>query len=311
MILMVGAGQMAQEYAKVLNALECDFTVVGRSEASATEFEKSTGIKPFIGGLNKFCDSDDIQQYESAIVATGIEQLAHITSKLIDSGIKHILVEKPGGLDVTEIEALAVHAEINNADVYVGYNRRFYSSLLAAKDIIENDGGVKSFNFEITEWGHVISELEKADGVKENWFFGNTSHVVDMAFYLGGFPKQFSCYYNGSEEWHSRSNNFSGAGVSECGALFAYHGNWGAPGRWSVEILTSSHRLIFRPMEKLQIQNLGSVTIEAYDIDDSLDIEFKPGLFKQVEAFLHNSKELCSISQQKEYIQYYSRMAGY
>lgn len=312
MILMIGAGPMAQEYVKVLNALECDFTVVGRSEASAIEFSKATGITPFIGGLNKFCECEDIKKYESAIVATGVEQLAQTTSKLIDNGIKYILLEKPGGLDVTEIEELTSHAEMNEAKVYIAYNRRFYASLLAAKDIIKKDGGVKSFNFELTEWGHVISKLEKAEGVKENWFFGNTTHVTDMAFYLGGFPKQLSCFYNGGEEWHTRSYNFSGAGISEHGALFAYHGNWGAPGRWSVEILTSAHRLIFRPMEKLQIQKLGSVAIEFYDVDDSLDLEFKPGLFKQFEAFLNdNSKELCSLSDQKENILLYSRMAGY
>ncbi|WP_197740081.1 hypothetical protein [Vibrio taketomensis] len=39
--------------------------------------------------------------------------------------------------------------------------------MLAAKNIIKQDGGVQSFNFELTEWGHVIANLEKGEGVKK------------------------------------------------------------------------------------------------------------------------------------------------
>ena len=288
------------------------FVVVGRSEASATIFQEATGVSPFIGGLDKFCESEDLQPFEFGIVTTGVEQLAPTTIKLIDHGVKNILVEKPAGLDAQEIAGLADYADQHDAKVYVAYNRRFYSSLLSAKEIIEQDGGVQSFNFEITEWGHVIAKLNKAKGVKENWFLANTTHVVDMAFYLGGFPEQLSCFSNGGEEWHQRSYNFSGAGVSDSGALFAYYGNWGAPGRWSVEILTSAHRLIFRPMEKLQIQKLGSVSIEPVGVDDSLDNKYKPGLYKQTEAFLSSSTEnLCSLRKQLLMLPVYERMAGY
>ena len=45
----------------------------------------------------------------------------------------------------------------------VGFNRRFYSSVLKAKDIIHEDGGVKSFFFEFTEWSHVIAGLKNPD----------------------------------------------------------------------------------------------------------------------------------------------------
>lgn len=312
MIVIVGAGPMAQEYVRVLNGLEYDFVVVGRSESSALNFTQATGIKPFIGGLDKFCEVEDLQKYQSAIVATGVEELASTTLKLISNGIKHILVEKPAGLDAKEIEKVATYAECHDAKVYVAYNRRFFSSSLTAKKIIEQDGGVKSFNFELTEWGHVISKLEKGKGVKENWFLANTTHVTDMAFYLGGFPKELSCFFSGGEKWHSRSYNFSGAGIADNGALFAYYGNWGAPGRWSVELLTSNHRLIFRPMEKLQVQKLGSVTVEFLDMDDSLDTEYKPGLFKQTESFLSGNPDgLCTLSEQKNNIKLYSKMAGY
>ncbi|WP_232060925.1 Gfo/Idh/MocA family oxidoreductase [Vibrio taketomensis] len=133
MILMIGAGAMAQEYAKVLNGLERNYAVVGRSEASASKFKDVTGISPFVGGLNKFCETTDLTQYEFAIVTTGVEQLASTTMQLIGQGIKKILVEKPAGLDVQEIAELANYAESYNAQVYVAYNRRFSHLCLLLK----------------------------------------------------------------------------------------------------------------------------------------------------------------------------------
>ena len=74
-------------------------------------------------------------------------------------------------------------------------------------------------------------------------------------------------------------------------ALFSYHANWEAPGRWSVEILTPKHRLYFKPMETLQIQEIGSVAVNPVQIDDTLDKEFKPGLYLQVKSFLDGKQK--------------------
>lgn len=313
MILVVGAGGMAQEYVKVLNALKEDFLVVGRSEKSAENFFQKTGIKAICGGIEAFFlqNSKEVV-FSSAIVTTGVEELASASKFLIEKGIKNILVEKPAGLTSNEVKALSEFATKNSAKVYVAYNRRFFASVIAAKKIIDEDGGVQSFNFELTEWGHVIKDNPKADEVKDNWFLANTTHVADMAYFLGGFPKELSCYATGGLDWHKRSHNYSGAGISNSGALFSYNGNWAAPGRWSVEMLTNKHRLIFRPMEKLQIQELGSVAQEFVEIDDSLDQEFKPGLYNQVSAFLNQETEsLCCLHEHSKHVEIYTKMAGY
>ena len=307
----MGAGPMARDYAKVLDALKQHYVVIGRGEASAVEFEQLAGHKVERGGLALWLENVQ-EKPEAAIVSVGVEVLAETTLQLLGHGIKRILVEKPAGLDIHQIRQVAEMAAEQNAEVYVAYNRRFYSAVLAAEKIIADDGGVESFTFEVTEWAHVIAGIKKADGVKENWFMGNTTHVVDLAFYLGGQPSELCCFTAGQTGWHSRSANFAGAGRSVKGALFSYHGNWNAPGRWSVEVLTNRHRLIFRPMEKLQLQKIGSVAIEPCNIDDSLDTQFKPGLYRQVEAFLNGLPEgLCPISEHIENVRHYVEMAGY
>lgn len=311
-IWLVGAGQMAVDYHNVLNDLKVPFTVVGRGIESATSFTEKTGVRPFTGGLSSFL-SKGPEPFSHAIVAVSVEKLAEITKELLGYGIKNILVEKPAGLNIKEIETVANLTKDKNANVYVAYNRRFYASVLKAKEIIENDGGVTSFNFDFTEWSHEIEKLEKAPGVKENWFLANSTHVVDLAFYLGGKPKEIASFFSGGLDWHPSASIFSGAGVSEAGALFSYQANWESAGRWSVEMLTKEHRLIFRPMEKLQIQKRGSVKVDFVDdIDYSLDEKYKPGLHAQVNAFFKKKNgAICTIKEHLSHCSNFCMMANY
>ncbi|TDF81196.1 Gfo/Idh/MocA family oxidoreductase [Pseudomonas sp. H9] len=311
MILLIGAGPMAVHYANVLKGLKKEFRVVGRSLQSAETFEKATGVTPSVGGLESFLKGCD-EVIEHAIVAVSVEQLEEATRQLLMHGVTRILVEKPGGLTLASIHSLQALATERNANVFIAYNRRFLSSVLLAKDMIADDGGVTSFIFELTEWSDSIAKIHKAEGVKENWFFANTSHVTDLAFYLGGLPEELSCYVAGKLDWHSRASRFFGAGKTNCGALFSYSGDWDAPGRWAVEVMTSKRRYIFKPMEKLQVQNRNSVAVDYCEVDDSLDQQYKPGLFLQVKHFLDEDfSAMCSLQEHLASSTMYARIANY
>ena len=303
---------MAQEYIKVLTALNVKFTVIGRGGGSAQRCEAVTGVKVIRGGLENFLlEVPDVCTH--AIVAVGVEKLYGETTKLLDYGVTNVLVEKPAGLEKSEIDALVRDSYKKDAKVFVAYNRRFFASVLEAKRMIESDGGVASFHFEFTEWGHVIEPLKKGEGVKEKWFLGNSTHVVDLAFYLGGAPAEISCFSSGGLDWHPAASKFSGAGVSVSGALFNYQANWESAGRWRVEMLTDKRKLLLCPLEKLQEQKKGTVlTEEVESIDYSLDNKFKPGLFVQVQRFLQGATdELCNIDEQLSMFEHYNKMAGY
>lgn len=286
-ILIVGAGNIAKEYCRILKDMHFSPDIVCRSEQKAQSFHEEEGVQVFSGGIEAFLH-DNITTYDYAIVAVDVESLCEVSCQILQSGIKKVLVEKPAGMNRTEIEKMAALAEANNASVYIAYNRRFYASTEKALQIIEEDGGVQSFHFEFTEWPHVIEPLPYSKRVKENCFFENSTHVVDLAFFLGGEPKEIKCYTAGSLNWHSNAAVYAGAGIAENGALFTYDANWAAPGRWAVEILTRKHRLIFKPMEKLSIQKTASVKVDPVEIEDELDIRFKPGFYKQTESFVND-----------------------
>jgi predicted dehydrogenase len=306
-ILLIGSGPMSQAYAKVLIDMKVDFEVIGRGLHSAEEFEKQVGIKPFVGGVEKFISLHSASAFSKAIVATGTEGLKDITQQLVKWGIGEILVEKPGGKSIEEVLELDQFVELYNAKVFIAYNRRFYAAVKQLQKIISEDGGVTSFNFEFTEWSHIIEPLKKASGVKENWFFANSTHVVDTAFYLGGKPVTMASYAKGELSWHPVSI-FAGAGISDKGALFSYHANWKAPGRWSVEILTEKRRLYLKPMEKLQVQQIGSVEVKFLELDDNLDTQYKPGIYLQTAAFITESGSLVSLKEHIEHCTFYQRM---
>ena len=299
LIWIVGAGGIAIEYAKILKSLGRDFIVIGRGETSADKFKEATGIEPILGGLENYLKTTP-ELPEKAINCVRASDLGKTNICLSNYGVKYILSEKPGLLP-DEIEAVRNAVTKNGTTIYIAYNRRFYASVFAAEKIIKEDGGLLSFNFEFTEWAHVIEASTIIPEIeKNNLFITNSTHVVDLAFYLGGEPKEITCYQNGSVGWHTPSN-FAGSGISDKGVLFSYNANWNAPGRWAVELLTAKHRIYLKPMEQLQLQDKGSVKVYPVEIDDHLDKDFKPGFFLETKAFLEeDDSRLCTIEQQAQ-----------
>lgn len=305
MILLVGAGYMAKEYAKVLKAMKLSFITVGRSKTSTDAFEKELGTRAESGGLASWLKKNKVS--DKAIVAVTEDQLGTVTRELIKAGCKEILVEKPGGFNVKDIKDVAKLSKQKKAKVYVGYNRRFYASTQKALEFIKKEG-VLSFNFDFTERSYIVETSKQSDRIKRGWFLQNSTHVIDMAFFLGGWPNKIHSIKTGKLKWHPSGAIYTGVGITDKGSLFSYHANWKSAGKWSIEIMTPKTKLIFRPLEKLQIQKYGSMSIEDYPLDNKLDVNFKPGLHKQVKSFLGNKKFLPTIQDQVEYLKYYEQI---
>lgn len=314
MIWIIGAGNIGAEYAGILKALGEEFITIGRGEKSAAAFKDKTGFDVVTGGLTAFLDTKP-EPPQGAIVAVKTDSLAPLTGELIDYGVKKILVEKPGVCRLSETKALTEKAVARGAKVLIAYNRRFYSSVLAAEKIIEADGGVSSFSFEFTEWGHVIEKLPYSADILSHWLMANSSHVIDTAFFLGGNPVELTSYQGGTGTlgWHQSGSVYAGAGRTDKGAMFSYQADWNAPGRWGIEILTPLHRLYLRPMEALQIQQKGSVAVAPVEIDDSLDKQFKPGFYLQTKSFVDDDlSRFCTLEEQNAHVDaYYRKISGY
>ncbi len=305
-IWLIGSGEMSIEYAKVLKKLKCTFKVIGRGLKSAKKFEIKTNKKVYVNGLKH--NLRKFKPPKLAIVAVSTDQLSIVSKILIGAGTKRLLIEKPGALNIEELKKLS---KIKSAEIFIAYNRRFYDSVTQAKKIIHRDGGLNSIYFDFTEWSHKIKNLNYNSKIKKKWLISNSSHVIDLAFYLCGRPKFWTYWSDGKLDWHP-SARFCGAGISKKGVIFSYLSDWTSPGRWGIDLMTSKHRLVLRPLEKLQIISLNSSKTKLIKSKSNLDKKFKPGLFLQTKAFLKgDDKNLCSIVSQINNFDLYYKIAGY
>jgi len=310
-VWVIGTGPMAVEYAKILKDLNIKFQFIGRGKKSAEIFKAETGITPYIGGLENFLEQTK-KIPSHTIVAVGHPELAEQTSILVEFGVKNILVEKPGALYFNELNTIKDNSNKHDINVFIAYNRRFFQAVEEAKNLIKNDGGLLSAHFDFSEPAHIIGQLHHSDEVKKSWLISNSAHVIDLAFFIAGHPNKLNTYTYGSLDWHKTGSVFIGNGLTNNNVPFSYHSNWESPGRWGLEFMTKNHRLILRPMEKLQIIKVGSYDMEETGSDYSIDEKYKPGLFKQTQAFLNNEHNyLCNINEQVINWAMYNKIASY
>lgn len=294
--LLVGTGRMGRAYAAVLNAMHVNFGVVGRSAEGVSAFTQETGIPATAGGVSAL--HAERGAYSHAIVAVDVLELPSVAGQLLDMGCRSILLEKPGALYKEDLEALKMKADAAGASVLIAYNRRYLASTRKMREMIEEDGGVVSFSFEFTEKltaKESIRKFETPKEVEDNWFIGNSTHVIDLAFYLGGDPRELKGFSSAGPLWAPHPSMFSGAGMTTQGVPFAYHANWELPGPWNVTVGTKKRTLALQPLEALNVVENG--TLRPIPIDDAQDKNFKPGFYRQVETFLSGTSELPTLKE--------------
>ncbi len=301
-IVLVGAGNMAIAYAKTLRYLGISFRCLGRGVDSAKRFEAETGIIAGTGLLTEQLKKTDVRG-ASAIVAVNLNQLSAVCASLLDAGIKSILVEKPGGIDLEDMQALA---ELDRQDcIRVAYNRRFFKSTQHALDLINEDGGAQLIHFEFTELPDRLESLGvHPPEVLANLPYANSSHVFDMAFYLGQASENLGevlisgAVRQGEIPWHPDGSRFASCGLVGDQSLFSCFADWRSGGNWNVEIATANRRLRLKPLETLTEQCRESFQVNPIEI--AADPEgLKPGLPDMVSNFIyHDGHRLPSMRNQ-------------
>lgn len=313
-VLLVGAGYMAEEYLKVLAFLNKKVVVVGRNYVKTQSLQhKFPQFEYHSGGIEKYLENNLPPRF--TINTVSVNQLRSTTVHLLKAGAKYILLEKPGDLNSNGLQDLLKIAKEKKSTVLVAYNRRFYASIIELQSQLLIDGGILSIHFEFTEWVHTIDTNQYEEETLDKWIIANSSHVIDTVFTLIGLPKKLYAQVHGQNiiEWHPSGSIFIGSGISNKDVPFTYHSNWNSPGRWSIEILTKKRRFYLKPMESLQVQLLGSVSVDLFELSDTLDKNFKPGLFLQTSAFLERDfSKFCTLDEQEKMIAcVYNKISGY
>jgi len=133
-------------------------------------------------------------QVDAVIVSTINSALAEVTATAIRAG-KHVLVEKPAGISVKQIDELIALAKKHRVCVRVGFNHRYHPAFIKAREIFEY-GVMGELMFVRARYGHggrVGYNREwranpKLSGGGE--LIDQGIHLIDLAgWFLGEFKK--------------------------------------------------------------------------------------------------------------------------
>lgn len=92
------------------------------------------------------------KEVSAVIVSTLHDTLSEITIQSIIAG-KHVLVEKPAGLNSNEIQNIIYHQKKSQKVVCVGFNHRYHPSIMKAREII-SEGKLGEIMFIRGRYGH-------------------------------------------------------------------------------------------------------------------------------------------------------------
>lgn len=284
-VTVIGYGSMGKEYVKALRALKvAKILVCSRREEFMMELQGMEGVTCLAGGYENLKVQPG--ETELAIIAVPVEGLIPAAHFLKELGYKKFLIEKPVSLYSVELELFAQNFETPGIEVFCAYNRVAYPSLLEARGWIEEEGGVTSCCYTLTEmvrkdWTERFSACELA-----RWGASNTIHVISMAHAVIGLPETWKNLQAGSAiSWHPSGSVFAGFGMSQKNILFSYHADWSSKGRWSVELYTKKAAYRFCPLEKLFRKEVATRDWEEVPLQ-TFAPEVKVGCTEQVAAAL-------------------------
>ncbi len=238
---------------------------------------KSYGIEQVFDNINDLiakCVPDALMILVSA------NQIYDVTQKLIPTNIP-LFIEKPPGLIPEQAKTLAEATDKYGTKNMVGFNRRYYSIFRKGLEIINKHGRLLGVAVEGHERFWQIESRDIPDAIRESWIYANSTHTIDLLRLFGGEVEQINPLKNSVKE--KTGDQFAASMVFKSGALGTYSSHWYSPGGWTATLFGEGVTVKFKPLEKgVWIDT----NLKEYEIHpDEVDIKYKPGFYRQIEAF--------------------------
>lgn len=281
---IIGAGNIAGEHLKVIRDID-GLSVVGIT--SRTRFKAEALAAEF--NIPSVCDSIeelvDRCQPDGLLVLVSAKMIFSVTRDIIPLKIP-LFIEKPPGLCPDETLSLADLCKRHNVMNMVGYNRRFYSVFHKGLDVVKRHGKLLGVAVEGHErFWNIAGKVDKT--LQSNWIFANSTHTIDLLRFFGGDIREISTVNNSHVE--ETGDQFAAVMGFENGAIGNYISHWYSPGGWSVRLFGEGVTVEFRPLEKGIWMDTSFKANEI--LPDDVDLNYKPGFFRQMQAFVHMVKE--------------------
>lgn len=278
---LVGAGWMARQHLEALRAVP-QLKVQGitsrtrtKAEALAQEFNI-----PFCA--DTITELIERAEPDALMVLVGVEQMFTVTAQALSFGLP-LFIEKPAGMLPEDNKKLAEMAATQRVRTMVGFNRRYYSIFGKGLQLIKDHGPLLGVMVEGHERMWRVRESGKFSKTElDNWIYANSVHTIDLLRFFGGEVKNVHSITH-RRFGEARGDQFASIMELESGAIGEYIAHWYSPGGWRVVLYGDGVTVEFKPLEKGVWYDK---TLEPHEIiPDAVDVQQKPGLVRQMEAF--------------------------
>jgi predicted dehydrogenase len=284
-VAVIGAGSMAREHIRVFQDLP-KVDVVGiysrtrkRCDSLAQEF-----------GIDYVADSIEelYERTKAKLVVIAVPELA--TNAVTKAAVRlpwAILMEKPAGYDLSDAEDIAAACEGRNAPVMVGFNRRFYSSVMAIRDDLDGLPNARRFIHVQDQQSYAEARLHNhPEPVVEKFMYANSIHLIDM---IMAFGRGSVSRVNQVTPWLGSKTEIMLAHIEfDSGDSALYEGIWQGPGPWACAVSTVERRWTMQPLEAATFQNAGERITSTLE-PSVCDLTFKPGFMEQAKAAIEHT----------------------
>lgn len=286
-VAVIGGGNIAQQHLPVLTANpRCEVAVLcDTNPAVLAESADRFSIPERVSDPATLINRDDL---DAVFVMVSVLRMFSVSATFLEAGMPTFL-EKPPGIYSSETAKLAEIQQRKGTIAVVGLNRRFYSHHLAARQQLYAAGAPVTVTVDAHE-DHTRHSREKFPPlVIRRWAYANGIHALDLLRFFGGdvaevvahrlqtaenpFPDCYSAFLRFTSGAHGR------AAV-----------DWIAPGSHRFEVRAIGTRITSEPGFRstvLATRGQTDARLE-YDADDQ---RFKPGFWKQDDAFLAGVSE--------------------
>ena len=188
-VAIVGCGLIGQKRAKALAGVRlraCADVRRDRAEALAASSSGAVATDDWRAAVTR-------PDVDVVVVATTNDSLVDVTCAAVEAG-KHVLVEKPAGRSVGELDRAIAAAAASRRLVRVGFNHRYHPALQKARALLDA-GAAGELMFVRARYGH-----GGRPGYDTEWranpqlsgggeLIDQGVHLIDLArWFLGDFP---------------------------------------------------------------------------------------------------------------------------
>lgn len=279
---IIGAGWMAEQHLPVLSAIG-GTKVVGitsRTLSRAQALAQKYNIGCCVAGLGEMISE---AQPDAVLLLVSEDSMFGVCERLLNEHRLPLFIEKPAGLVPEETQQLADLARAKRVPTMVGFNRRYYSIFHKGIEIIRQHGKLRGVVVEGHERMWRVREMNKfSDKVLTNWIYANSTHTIDLLRFFGGEPRNISAIVHNRIE--KKGDQIAAIMEFDSGAIGNYSAHWYSPGGWRVVLYGDEVTVEFKPLESGRWIDKGFKVTEI--VSDEADVKFKPGLYRQMEAFV-------------------------